>query len=114
MPTCPPDGLRRPAAALSGVDFPHPVGPTIETNSPGWTARSIAWTAVYRPPPLRPKAMATFRRATAGAAGEVWTMAVRASPAFRQALGRTLKPRLALARGGRRAEDPAFRAAGDA
>ena len=46
MTTVPAEGRSSPAAALRSVDFPHPVGPTMATNSPGATARSIASTAV--------------------------------------------------------------------
>ena len=35
--TRPDDGLISPAAALSSVDFPHPVGPTMDTSSPSET-----------------------------------------------------------------------------
>src|SRR3546814_19019637 len=43
--TLPADGFSRPAAALSSVDLPQPVGPTMATNSPGATARSMPATA---------------------------------------------------------------------
>jgi hypothetical protein len=42
-------GFKKPATALSSVDFPQPHGPTIETNSPGltWIWMSVtAWTAL--------------------------------------------------------------------
>ena len=53
MRIVPEEGLRSPAATLSSVDLPHPVGPTIETNSPCPIARPTSFTAVYEPPPLR-------------------------------------------------------------
>src|SRR6187402_98964 len=53
MRTLPELGLSRPAATLSSVDLPQPVGPTTETNSPSPTARSTSFTAVYEPPPPR-------------------------------------------------------------
>src|SRR5512132_2584520 len=45
--TAPDDGLSRPAATLSSVDFPHPVGPTTDTNSPSATESVTSFTAVY-------------------------------------------------------------------
>ena len=39
-------GAERPAATFSSVDLPDPVGPTIETNSPGARAREASLTAV--------------------------------------------------------------------
>jgi hypothetical protein len=44
--TLPADGASSPAAMFSRVDFPQPVGPTTETNSPGATRRPAALTAV--------------------------------------------------------------------
>src|SRR5579864_4653994 len=41
----------RPAARLSSVDLPPPVGPTIATNSPGATDSETASTATYGPAP---------------------------------------------------------------
>ena len=46
MRTLPADGASRPAATLSSVDLPQPVGPTTETNSPGATASVVSLTAV--------------------------------------------------------------------
>ena len=43
--TMPVVGLRKPATALSSVDFPQPEGPTIETNSPGFTWICVSVTA---------------------------------------------------------------------
>src|SRR4029077_14657565 len=34
----------------SSVDLPQPEGPIRDTNSPGWTSRSIAWRALVSPP----------------------------------------------------------------
>src|SRR6478672_11925203 len=42
-------GLSSPAATLSRVDLPQPVGPTTETNSPSAMARVTSFTAVYEP-----------------------------------------------------------------
>ena len=42
----PDDGLSSPAATLSNVDFPQPVGPTMATNSPCSTVRLACSTAV--------------------------------------------------------------------
>src|SRR5687768_2295962 len=54
MRVVPADGRSKPAATLSSVDFPQPVGPTIETNSPSSTASVTSFTAVYdRPSPPR-------------------------------------------------------------
>src|SRR5215475_445766 len=52
--TSPDDGASRPAATLSSVDLPQPVGPTTETNSPSATRRVAFATAVYGGPPSRP------------------------------------------------------------
>ena len=46
MRTCPDEGLNSPATTLSSVDFPQPVGPTTETNSPAPTASVTSLTAV--------------------------------------------------------------------
>ncbi|MGY3561386.1 hypothetical protein ACVWXP_004655 [Bradyrhizobium sp. USDA 4463] len=43
--TIPVVGLRKPATALSRVDFPQPEGPTIDTNSPGFTWICVSVTA---------------------------------------------------------------------
>ncbi|MNN95068.1 hypothetical protein D3C81_2138130 [compost metagenome] len=44
--TWPDDGASKPAPTLSKVDFPQPVGPTTDTNSPGAMARVVSLTAV--------------------------------------------------------------------
>jgi hypothetical protein len=41
----PEDGASNPAATLSNVDLPQPVGPTTETNSPGATVSVASLTA---------------------------------------------------------------------
>jgi hypothetical protein len=41
----PDDGLINPAATLSKVDLPQPVGPTMETNSPSETESVAGATA---------------------------------------------------------------------
>src|SRR6266850_1148680 len=46
--TAPAEGWSKPAATLSSVVLPHPVGPTTETNSPSATRRVVSRTAVYR------------------------------------------------------------------
>src|SRR6267143_5193804 len=46
--TAPDEGWSKPAATLSSVVLPHPVGPTTETNSPSATRRVVSRTAVYR------------------------------------------------------------------
>src|SRR5882762_8488787 len=46
--TAPDEGWSNPAATLSSVVLPHPVGPTTETNSPSATRRVVSRTAVYR------------------------------------------------------------------
>src|SRR6266849_1254020 len=46
--TAPADGWSNPAATLSSVVLPHPVGPTTETNSPSPTSSVVSRTAVYR------------------------------------------------------------------
>src|SRR3954468_2487857 len=47
----PAEGRNKPAATLSSVDLPQPVGPTTETNSPSPTASVTSFTAVYAPAP---------------------------------------------------------------
>ena len=42
----PAEGCSSPAATLSSVDFPQPVGPTTETNSPGATRSVVSRMAV--------------------------------------------------------------------
>jgi hypothetical protein len=46
MPTLPVVGAIRPAATLSSVVLPQPVGPTMETNSPSATSSEARSTAV--------------------------------------------------------------------
>src|SRR6266496_4289019 len=46
--TVPAVGWSKPAATLSSVVLPHPVGPTTETNSPPPTRSVVSRTAVYR------------------------------------------------------------------
>src|SRR2546422_9071428 len=46
--TAPAEGWSNPAATLSSVVLPHPVGPTTETNSPSATRSVVSRTAVYR------------------------------------------------------------------
>src|SRR5712691_9517194 len=46
--TAPAEGWSNPAATLSSVVLPHPVGPTTETNSPSPTSNVVSRTAVYR------------------------------------------------------------------
>src|SRR5262245_64960234 len=41
-----------PARMRSSVDFPQPEGPTMQTNSPGATCRSMSSSATTRPAPL--------------------------------------------------------------
>ena len=38
--TVPKLGNSKPETRVRAVDFPHPVGPTSETNSPGWISKS--------------------------------------------------------------------------
>jgi hypothetical protein len=47
--TSPRVGLRKPATALSSVDFPQPDGPMMETNSPGSTWIEASRTASTAP-----------------------------------------------------------------
>ena len=42
----PDEGFMSPAATFRSVDFPHPVGPTTERNSPSRTVMSTSRTAV--------------------------------------------------------------------
>ena len=44
--TLPCEGASRPAAMLSSVDLPQPVGPTTDTNSPAATVSEALATAV--------------------------------------------------------------------
>src|SRR5690348_8454655 len=64
----PDEGLSSPAATLSSVDLPHPVGPTTETNSPSAMESVTSFTAVYEPPPLREAKVQVMR--------SKWTAAV--------------------------------------
>src|SRR3546814_7633187 len=64
--TLPADGFSRPAAALSSVDLPQPVGPTMATNSPGATARSMPATARWLKPTRSWKVMSRPDSRTAG------------------------------------------------
>src|SRR6185437_12976884 len=50
----PEEGRSSPAATLSSVDFPQPVGPTTETNSPSPIASVTSRTAVYAAAGPRP------------------------------------------------------------
>src|SRR5882672_8563094 len=69
MSTWPDEGATRPAATLSKVDLPQPVGPTIATNSPSATASEVESTARKVPPSPTRKLTATSESATAGAPG---------------------------------------------
>jgi hypothetical protein len=44
--TWPDEGCSSPAAMLSSVDLPQPVGPTTDTNSPACTRSVVPATAV--------------------------------------------------------------------
>ncbi len=44
--TCPPDSGISPAIAFNRVDLPHPLGPTMATNSPGAAPSETCSTAV--------------------------------------------------------------------
>src|SRR5437867_1495906 len=57
--TSPDDGRVRPAITRSRVDFPHPDGPTIQTNSLSRTARSNRSMATTLPPRRRWKVTVT-------------------------------------------------------
>src|ERR1700755_796246 len=63
----PDDGATNPAATLSKVDLPQPVGPTMATNSPSATASDARSTAGYEPPSASRKLTVTCASATAGA-----------------------------------------------
>src|SRR5256714_3231767 len=63
----PEEGAISPAATLSKVDLPQPVGPTMATNSALPTASEVLATAVYAAPSLSRNATATSRNAIAGA-----------------------------------------------
>src|SRR5262249_52680986 len=62
----PDEGAISPAAMLSKVDLPQPVGPTMATNSPAATAREARSTAGEVPPPASRKVTVTCESATAG------------------------------------------------
>src|SRR5438105_11878213 len=47
--TSPDEGFSKPAATLSSVDLPQPVGPTTDTNSPSAIESETSFTAVYDP-----------------------------------------------------------------
>ena len=38
-------GVSRAPSSCSSVLFPDPLGPSIDTNSPGWMSRSTSWRA---------------------------------------------------------------------
>src|SRR5690606_35120139 len=61
-------GARRPAAALSKVDLPQPLGPTIATKRPSGMSRVISVTATKPPAAGASNRISTSRNATAGAA----------------------------------------------
>src|SRR5215831_12519117 len=63
--TVPDVGLSSPAATLSSVDLPQPVGPTTETNSPSPMESVTSFTAVYAPPPLPANVQVTLSKWTA-------------------------------------------------
>src|ERR1700682_562685 len=64
--TSPEVASRNPATMLSSVDFPHPLGPTRQTNSPGATsALTFSRTSICSPGCLPGKLMETFRIETA-------------------------------------------------
>src|SRR5262245_10066485 len=61
--TWPPSGSTRPATIRRRVDFPHPEGPSSETNSPGAASSETSSTATTAPNDLRSR-----RTVSAGAA----------------------------------------------
>src|SRR6185312_9778292 len=64
--TVPDEGRSSPAAMLSSVDLPQPVGPTTETNSPSPIASVTSRTAVYgAAAPRAEKVQVTFSKETA-------------------------------------------------
>src|SRR4051812_15657183 len=66
--TSPADAPSRPAAMLSKVDLPQPVGPTTETNSPAPTVSGVSSTAVKPlPAPSPVKVTVMLDRDSAGA-----------------------------------------------
>src|SRR5258706_6037729 len=64
----PEEGAISPAATLSRVDLPQPVGPTIATNSPAATASEASSTAAYVPPAASRNLTLTCESETAGGA----------------------------------------------
>src|SRR5258706_11098689 len=62
----PEEGAISPAATLSRVDLPQPVGPTIATNSPAATASEASSTAAYVPPAASRNLTLTCESETAG------------------------------------------------
>ena len=64
--TSPVVGSSSPATRLSSVDLPHPDAPSRQTNSPGWTCRSMSRSAVTASGPV-PKVLPTSRSISAGA-----------------------------------------------
>src|SRR6266516_3302629 len=42
----PEDGRSNPAIIRRRVDFPHPLGPTMQTNSPSWIWKEMLFRAV--------------------------------------------------------------------
>src|SRR6478736_278482 len=62
----PEEGAISPAATLSKVDLPQPVGPTIAMNSPAATASEASSTAGYVPPAASRNLTLTCESETAG------------------------------------------------
>src|SRR3979490_1048358 len=80
MSTSPVDGAISPAATLSKVDLPQPVGPTMATNSPSLTASELRSTPGQVPPSASRKVTTTCDSATAADAA-VMPLAYGAVPA---------------------------------
>src|SRR5882757_1958616 len=63
--TRPALGRTNPAITHNKLDFPHPDGPTNDTNSPARTANDTSRTAVNTPPPGPPNRCDTPTNSTA-------------------------------------------------
>ena len=64
--TCPDEAVSKPAMMLSSVDLPHPLGPTIVTNSPAAIVRSTCSSAVTLSPRAESKRFDTLAMAIFG------------------------------------------------
>src|SRR4051794_18984748 len=70
--TVPSEAGSRPETSDKVVDLPHPVGPTMATNSPGATSRVTSRMAVNGVPSLVENLFVAPRREIAGCGPDGW------------------------------------------